>query len=172
MLLSHTQLCTAAQTSMHVSTHARAPAGVRWASPRLRLHLEVLPVRGHRKLVQSPASRLPVITHSWQTLGSLCTPKPRPDNYTRSNCCCSGLLGMLVIRDCSRSPSLNCVCSRAVTCRGCGVFGGCAHLKALIQWVAASSGGIGIKYFPFDLVRIFPVFAIARVLVIAVNAVF
>ena len=52
------------------------------------------------------------------------------------------------------------------------MFGGCAHLKALIQWVAASYGGIKIKYFPFDVVRIFPVFAIARVSVIAVNVVF
>lgn len=33
---------------------------------------------------------------------------------------------------------------------GCGVFGGCPHLKALIQWVAASFGGTHIKYFPFD----------------------
>lgn len=100
-------------------------------------------------------------------------PQTRPNNYTRSNCCRSVLLGILVIRDCSRSQSFNCFCSRAATRRGCGVFGGCAHLKALIQWVAASSGGIKIKYFPFNMVLItFPVFALARVLFIAGNLVF
>lgn len=33
---------------------------------------------------------------------------------------------------------------------GCGVFGGNADLKALLQWIAASEGGIKIRYFPFD----------------------
>merc|ERR1712224_607332 len=33
---------------------------------------------------------------------------------------------------------------------GCGVFGGHADLKALLQWMAASEGGIKMRYFPFD----------------------
>merc|ERR1719174_2337493 len=33
---------------------------------------------------------------------------------------------------------------------GCGVFGGHADLKALLQWMAASEGDINMRYFPFD----------------------
>merc|ERR1712014_443842 len=33
---------------------------------------------------------------------------------------------------------------------GCGVFGGCTVLKAVLQWLAASQGGRQIRYFPFD----------------------
>ena len=170
MLLSHTQL--AAQTSMHVSTHVRAPAGVRWASPRLRLHLEVLPGRGHRKLVQSPAPRLPCRHASMTDLVLfLHTQTPAITIAHAQMVTVLFSLRMFVIRNCSCSQSFNWFCSRAATHRGCGVFGGCPHLKALIQWVAASSGGIKIKYFPFDMVLIFPLFALELVLVIAGNVV-
>merc|ERR1712048_947300 len=33
---------------------------------------------------------------------------------------------------------------------GCGAFGGDVHLKALLQWMAASEVERHIKYFPFD----------------------
>merc|ERR1711972_926571 len=33
---------------------------------------------------------------------------------------------------------------------GCGAFGGCATLKALLQWASASHCGRRLKYFPFD----------------------
>lgn len=33
---------------------------------------------------------------------------------------------------------------------GCGVFGGFVELKAVLQWMAASEGGITLRYFPFD----------------------
>jgi len=34
---------------------------------------------------------------------------------------------------------------------GCGAFGGCAELKALLQWASASQCGRRLRYFPFDL---------------------
>jgi len=33
---------------------------------------------------------------------------------------------------------------------GCGAFGGCAPLKALLQWASASQCGRRLRYFPFD----------------------
>jgi poly(ADP-ribose) glycohydrolase len=33
---------------------------------------------------------------------------------------------------------------------GCGVFGGNTLLKAVLQWLAASEGGLKMRYFPFD----------------------
>jgi hypothetical protein len=33
---------------------------------------------------------------------------------------------------------------------GCGAFGGCPQLKALLQWASASQCGRGVRYFPFD----------------------
>eukprot|EP00277_Geminigera_cryophila_P010501 CAMPEP_0179410576 /NCGR_PEP_ID=MMETSP0799-20121207/3377_1 /TAXON_ID=46947 /ORGANISM="Geminigera cryophila, Strain CCMP2564" /LENGTH=492 /DNA_ID=CAMNT_0021182467 /DNA_START=6 /DNA_END=1484 /DNA_ORIENTATION=- len=33
---------------------------------------------------------------------------------------------------------------------GCGVFGGFSQLKAVLQWIAASQGGIKVRYFPFN----------------------
>lgn len=37
---------------------------------------------------------------------------------------------------------------------GCGAFGGDPHLKALIQWIAASVCGREIKYFTFGDTRV------------------
>merc|ERR1712196_443799 len=33
---------------------------------------------------------------------------------------------------------------------GCGAFGGCAQLKALLQWASASQCQRRLRYFPFD----------------------
>merc|ERR1712048_1026959 len=34
---------------------------------------------------------------------------------------------------------------------GSGAFGGCAHLKAVVQWAAASQSRRQIRYFPFNM---------------------
>ena len=33
---------------------------------------------------------------------------------------------------------------------GCGVFKGCADLKAMLQWASASHGGRQLRYFPYN----------------------
>ncbi|CAK8994328.1 Poly(ADP-ribose) glycohydrolase [Durusdinium trenchii] len=39
---------------------------------------------------------------------------------------------------------------------GCGAFEGCAELKAILQWLAASEGRRRLLYFPFDLEHLGP----------------
>jgi len=34
---------------------------------------------------------------------------------------------------------------------GCGAFGGCVELKAILQWLAASEGSRQLLYFPYDV---------------------